>query len=119
MGRSEQIAQALLNLMTNAFEALQNSRNGWVTIDVQTDDAKIYLAVTDNGCGIKPEIKTKLMEPFFTTKEVGSGPGLGLSTALGIVKEHGGDLHLDEHSEWTKFVITLPRLPGESLKVAS
>jgi signal transduction histidine kinase len=89
-----------------------------VTVDVQADEKNIYLSVTDNGHGIHPEIKSKLMQPFFTTKEVGGGAGLGLSTALGIIKELGGDLQLDETSEWTKFVVILPRLPVDTAKAA-
>ncbi|MBX3021365.1 MAG: GHKL domain-containing protein [Bdellovibrionales bacterium] len=119
MGRSIQISQVLLNLLTNSLEALQGMANGWVKIEVQVDERLITLSVTDNGRGIKPELREKLMTPFFTTKEVGKGPGLGLTTALGIVKDHGGDLQLDTDCEWTRFVVTLEKIPGMQSLAAS
>lgn len=109
-GHSEEIGQALLNLLTNAFEATRHKSDSWVKLEVQMEETKIILSVTDNGQNIPAEIRSKLMQPFFTTKAVGTSPGLGLSTALGIARKHGGDLRLNESSEWTRFEFTLPRI---------
>jgi signal transduction histidine kinase len=68
----------------------------------------IQLIITDSGNGIPPEIAKKLMTAFFTTKEIGKGTGLGLSISRKIIREHGGDLILDQTSKNTRFIIELP-----------
>jgi len=65
--------------------------------------------VSDSGAAIPPELREKIMEPFFTTKEVGKGTGLGLPIAKGIAEAHGGRLYLDGEAPATTFVIELPR----------
>ena len=68
----------------------------------------MQICVTDSGRGIAEDVANKMMQPFFTTKELGKGTGLGLSIALGIVEEHQGTLHLDQNHAHTRFVIELP-----------
>lgn len=105
-GRESQLVQVLVNLLSNAFDAIQNLNEKWIAIDVT--DYKI--SVTDSGQGIPKHIAQKLMQPFFTTKEVGKGVGLGLSISKGIIDDHGGYFYLDEQSLNTCFVIEFPKI---------
>ncbi|MGB5245869.1 MAG: ATP-binding protein, partial [Woeseia sp.] len=69
----------------------------------------IVVEVEDNGPGIPEEIRAKIFEPFFTTKPAGQGTGLGLSVTYGIIKDHGGDIRVEEaQGGGTRFVVTLP-----------
>lgn len=107
--RDVQISQVILNLLNNAFDAVQGSSEGAVTVDVKDTGSAVQISVSDTGRGIPKDLREKIMQPFFTTKEVGKGTGLGLCVARGIVESHGGKLFLDETSVDTKFVMTLPR----------
>jgi two-component system sensor histidine kinase DctS len=69
----------------------------------------VEIAVTDSGMGIPKQIQAKIMQPFFTTKDIGKGTGLGLSISNGIMETHQGKLHLDDAPPNTKFVILLPK----------
>ena len=78
-------------------------------------EAYVCLTLQDNGCGIPPEIRERIYDPFFTTKEAGQGTGLGLATVHGIVEEHGGWIHFDSRvNEGTTFRIHLPALRREN-----
>ncbi len=116
--RPTQISQVLLNLLNNAFDAVCDQVLRWVRVEVLDRGRTVELAVTDSGGGIPPETLEKIFQPFFSTKEVGKGTGLGLSISLGIVKEHGGSLHVDEASANTRFVITLPKSVGSEGRAA-
>ncbi len=90
-----QLETALLNLALNAQDAMPEG--GDLTIDVTpawNDPSHVVIAVSDTGTGIEEGVRDKVLEPFFTTKEVGSGSGLGLSMVYGFVKQSGGDLEL-------------------------
>ena len=107
--REVQVAQVLLNLLQNAFDAvMEQAGERWIRLDVATQDSSAVFSVIDSGPGIPPELKTRIMEPFFTTKEVGKGTGLGLSLARTIVEEHGGKLELTEETGHTCFSFRLP-----------
>lgn len=106
--RSVQISQVLLNLLNNAYDAVTGTPGSWVKVDAQQKSGFIQVAVTDSGTGIPPMLAAKIMEPFFTTKEVGHGTGLGLSISKGIIDDHGGSLKYDANSANTRFVILLP-----------
>jgi two-component system NtrC family sensor kinase len=103
--------QVFLNLLNNAFDSMAG-RDVPGILEIRTslvNDEKMQIEFIDNGYGIKDEEKERLFEPFFTTKQIGKGTGLGLSISYGIVKEHGGDLYLDDaHYCGAKFVVTLP-----------
>lgn len=86
------ITQVLINLFRNALDAIENKEEGWVEVVLTVSDARPYLTVTDNGNGMTPEVMANLFQPFFTTKEGGSG--VGLSLCRQIVSRHGGDLHI-------------------------
>jgi signal transduction histidine kinase len=66
------------------------------------------VSVTDSGAGIPPEIRTKILEPFFTTKDIGKGTGLGLSLVQSIVRTHKGEFYINDRSKNTEFVIKFP-----------
>lgn len=114
---SVEIGQVLLNLMNNAYDAVISSKSTehWVEISIETSSNKVELAVTDNGAGIKPELQSRLLEPFFTTKPPGQGTGLGLSISKSIASHHDGNLYLDRKCEHTKFVLELPRTKAPTI----
>lgn len=103
--RPSQITQVLLNLISNSFDVVEKLEQRWVRIALDQEDAEVLIRITDSGKGITPEVVKKMMEPFFSTKEVGKGTGLGLSISKGIVEEHGGKLSYDPSSMNTRFVI--------------
>ena len=107
--RRVQISQILLNLLSNAFDAVEDAPEGWVSLDVEDLPSEIRISVTDSGPGVPPELRARVMEPFFTTKEVGKGSGLGLSISQGFAHAHGGTLLLDPDTTRTRFVLTLPK----------
>ena len=106
--RPVQISQVLLNLLNNAHDAVEGLEKKWVTIDYWEANGHLHLAVTDSGGGIPSEIAAKIMDPFFTTKDVGKGTGLGLSLSQGIIDAHGGQLLLDRTCPNTRFLMTFP-----------
>ncbi|QDT05901.1 Sporulation kinase A [Rubripirellula lacrimiformis] len=104
-----QMQQVMTNLITNAIAAMPDGGTLTVVLDQSSDDGPITLTVADTGEGIAQESLPHIFEPFFTTKDVGQGTGLGLSIAYGIVREHGGDIHVESHPErGTTFRVTLP-----------
>ncbi|MEK2645090.1 ATP-binding protein [Bdellovibrio sp. BCCA] len=107
-GRPYQISQVLLNLLNNALDAVSTSKLKKVTLAAQRSGEGVELSVADTGPGVPYHLRSKIMEPFFTTKEVGKGVGLGLSISQGIIQSHNGKFYLDENSAKTKFVIWLP-----------
>jgi signal transduction histidine kinase len=107
--RSAQIVQLLLSLMINAFDAVLSEREKWVRVATRALGSGIEISVTDSGAGIPPELREKIFQPFFTTKEIGRGMGLGLSSAKGMAESHGGTLTLDTSSPNTRFVLFLPQ----------
>lgn len=112
--REVQIGQVLLNLLQNAFDSVaQQPEERWVRLAALVRDDAVEFSVTDSGTGIPPELKTKIMYPFFTTKELGKGTGLGLSISQTIVKDHGGELDLREENGHPCFFFRLPRSRNE------
>jgi len=108
--REVQIGQVLLNLLQNAFDSVtEQAGERWVTLATLVREDAVEFSVADSGSGIPPELKTKIMDPFFTTKEVGKGSGLGLSISRSIVKEHGGELDLREQNGHPCFFFCLQR----------
>jgi signal transduction histidine kinase/putative methionine-R-sulfoxide reductase with GAF domain len=107
--RGPQISQVILNLLLNAFDAVESLAEKWVSIEVEESGDAVKIRITDSGLGIPEAIKGKILEPFFTTKEVGKGTGLGLSISSGIMKSHQGSLSLDDRSKNTCFVIEIPK----------
>lgn len=106
--RPTQISQVLVNLLSNALDAIESLPEKWVSIESSVVDRRIQVTVTDSGKGIPPAVIDKIMQPFFTTKEVGKGTGLGLSISKGIIEDHKGRFYYDASSPNTRFVIELP-----------
>jgi C4-dicarboxylate-specific signal transduction histidine kinase len=109
--RPTQISQVLLNLVSNACDAVAPLGERWVRVSVEAPNGgkDVCILVTDSGSGIPKETAEKLFQPFFTTKELGKGTGLGLSIAKGLIDAHSGSLTLDNECKNTRFVIRLPR----------
>ena len=103
------ISQVLINLINNAFYAIKDHTEKEISIAAEASGDFVTISVMDSGPGIPVGIKTRLLEPFFTTKPFGEGTGLGLSISKSIVKVHNGELFLDDSSKRTNFVVKLPR----------
>lgn len=105
-GREVQVSQVLLNLLNNAFDALNESKmKGWVEIEIHDSEQNFEIHVVDSGPGVPKGLEWKIMQPFFTTKGVGKGTGLGLSISRSIMEAHQGQLLLDTNSQNTRFVL--------------
>lgn len=118
----QQMEQIFINLATNAGDAIEG--NGNVTISTQNVSVEnkvcagcgqefsgqyVLITVKDDGSGMRPEVQEKIYDPFFTTKGVGRGTGLGLSTVFGIVTGHGGHIQCESRlGEGTEFLVYLP-----------
>lgn len=101
--------QVLLNLLTNAVDAVQSQAERVVWLTCQQGAECIVLRVRDSGEGLPEDIRQQLFEPFFTTKPVGIGLGLGLTLSAGIIAEAGGSLTADNHAEGgAVFTLMLP-----------
>lgn len=104
-----QISQILMNLISNSVDALQDLNEKWITLQVEDLNNQWKIQVTDSGLGIPEEIVEKIMQPFFTTKDVGHGTGLGLSISKGLAQKHHGTLEYQIIDGHTSFVLTLPK----------
>ena len=114
-GERGSLANALTNLCVNAVEAMD--RGGMLTLRTRRlPDARVELVVQDNGVGMPPEVLARATEPFYTTKPLGKGTGLGLTLAYATAKAHGGTLSL--HSEPGKGTLVSLRLPSSSVAPA-
>jgi two-component system NtrC family sensor kinase len=108
--REVQIGQVILNLLNNAFDAIDGAPGSerWVRLEAKNEDGKVIVEVIDGGPGVADEHKPHLMQPFFTTKPVGAGMGVGLSLSRAIARDHDGELILTEDEGHTCFRLTLP-----------
>jgi len=101
------MGQVVLNLVMNAIQAMPNG--GTLRVRLESKGSQVTLSVTDTGCGIPKENLLKLFTPFFTTKEVGEGTGLGLTVTHGIIQEHDGTILVkSELGKGATFTIVLP-----------
>jgi two-component system NtrC family sensor kinase len=108
-GDNNQLIQVFTNLIINATQAMNGKGNITVRATKDKPKGRIYIEISDTGCGIPEEDVPKIFDPFFTTKEEGKGTGLGLSTVHGIIEKHGGTIKVKEtSSEGTTFLIELP-----------
>ena len=103
-----QLQQVFLNIITNAFAAMDDggklSITGW-----EEGPDTVGISIQDNGCGMSPEVAKNIFEPFYTTKREGDGTGLGLSISYGIIQAHGGEITVNSGpSAGTSVTILLP-----------
>lgn len=112
----QDISRVLLNLLNNAFYAVNEKKKGLngtyepiVSVCTKKLDSKVEILVKDNGNGIPQNIVDKIFQPFFTTKPTGQGTGLGLSLSYDIIKAHGGNIAVESNEgEESKIIIQLP-----------
>ena len=108
-GNETQLSQLLLNLVMNAFQAM-GEEGGEITLSTAVDGEDVVFTVRDNGPGISEEIRDKIYDPFFTTKESGAGTGLGLAIARQAVEDHRGRIEVDSTpGEGTEFRVYIPK----------
>lgn len=108
-GRQTQISQVILNLINNASDAIAQFDEKWIRIELSDSSSDVIISITDSGNGIPEDLREKIFNPFFTTKDVGKGTGLGLSVSKTIIENHHGNLSIDESSQKTKFILQLPK----------
>jgi signal transduction histidine kinase len=105
-----QIRQVLVNLLVNAVQAMPQGGRLEVRTGSETDS--VFAVIADSGVGMSEDVRQKLYVPFFTTKDVGEGTGLGLAVASGIVNSHGGTIRVEsEVGRGSRFEVRLPRTP--------
>ncbi|MFN7018655.1 MAG: ATP-binding protein [Fimbriimonadales bacterium] len=112
LGEANSLEQIVINLLTNARDALEGHENGVISIEtgLHDDGKRTYaeLRVRDNGPGVPDDIRTQIFDPFFTTKDPNKGTGLGLAISLEIAQKHGGFLTLGEASSGAEFILRIP-----------
>jgi signal transduction histidine kinase len=111
---ASEMNQVFMSVISNAIDALKQgiktNKNPWIRIQTEVIEKEwVRVAIADNGCGISTSIQERIFEPFFSTKPVGSGTGLGLSVSYAIIKKHGGQLICKStFGKGTIFVIEIP-----------
>lgn len=112
------INQVFMNILTNAAQAIDGEGTIDVTIDTVDDGKAVRVTITDSGPGIRPDVMEKITDPFFTTKEVGEGTGLGLWISENIVRAHEGQLlWTSELGKGASFTVILPVQAPESARL--
>lgn len=115
-----QISQVVLNALNNSHDAIDNLEGEkWIKIETIDKPDQVDILITDCGPGIPIEIRNKIMQPFFTTKEIGKGTGLGLSLSKSFVEAHGGKLWFNYDCPNTQLVINLPKKYRAKNKLAA
>jgi signal transduction histidine kinase len=107
--RPVQLGQVIINLLNNAFDAVQEYEVKWIRLEVEQDDDAVIIRIIDSGKGIPEAVREKIFEPMFTTKDIGKGTGLGLSLSSSIIQNHKGKIEIDTKSANTCFSIYLPK----------
>src|SRR6202521_389891 len=115
IGDANQLIQVLLNLVTNAEQAIREVRDtGRIQIRADRNGNQLAITVQDDGVGIRPEALPRIFDPFYTTKRPGGGTGLGLSICMSIIREHGGNIEAEVlPAVGSAFTIYLPAASGQ------
>ncbi len=117
-GNASKLQQVFMNLILNARDAMPGG--GRLTITTRPVDTSLVVDFRDTGIGIAPENIARIYDPFFTTKEVGQGTGLGLALSYGIIQEHGGRIFVESRpAEGAHFTIKLPTAHARQMQAAS
>ena len=104
-----QLNQVFMNILDNATGAIEKNGDIWIRINKDKSEKNLIIEIEDNGIGMDEETQRKVFNPFFTTKPVGQGTGLGMSISYKIIKNHQGDIKVESRKgEGTKFTIRLP-----------
>jgi len=112
-----QLKQVFMNLLMNAYQAVvarvgDSGALGRIAIETRLDGGQVVVSVQDQGVGVAPEVLARVFDPFFTTREVGAGTGLGLSTAFHLVSAHGGRIEAESREgTGSTFRVLLPQTP--------
>jgi signal transduction histidine kinase len=101
-----ELNQVWTNLIDNAIDAIAGK--GSITIRTRLHAPWVMVEIEDDGPGIPPDVKARLFSPFFTTKPLGQGTGLGLYISYNIIQKHGGDIKVTSHTGMTRFTVLLP-----------
>jgi PAS domain S-box-containing protein len=115
-GDRTQLEQVVLNLLNNAEQAIRAEREdgGRIQICSRTEGHSVVLEIEDDGPGIPEETRDQIWDPFWTTKGMGAGTGLGLTVVRDIVSNHGGEIGATAIESGARFVVTLPALDGHN-----
>lgn len=105
--RPERVEQLLLNLLLNAADAVHEP-GGRIRVGARHAGPTVAIEIEDNGGGIASSVRSRLFEPFVTTKDIGKGTGLGLAVCRGLVESAGGHIAVEDGVEGARFVVTLP-----------
>lgn len=109
-GNSGKLHQVFLNILNNSIQAIEGQ--GEIVVQTKCDNSNVQIIITDSGHGIREDDISKILNPFYTTKQVGEGTGLGLSITFSILKEHKGSIAFDsKENEYTKAIVKLPVNP--------
>ena len=114
-GYAVQLEQVLVNLIANALDAVADVKEPAIDIEVRAAQDTVRIRIADNGPGIPPEVVERIFRPFMTTKPIGKGLGLGLSSTYGIVQDFRGRMHAENRAGGgAELVVELPRLSLEA-----
>lgn len=108
-GNEIKLFQLWSNIIKNAIDSMENKNNAWIRISSSTTDDRINITIANNGPEIPQNIQDKIFKKFFSTKQVQSGSGLGLSIVKSVVEEHGGSIQLVSDKRETQFIISFPK----------
>jgi signal transduction histidine kinase len=111
--RPVQVSQVLLNLLNNAFDAVDKQDKAWIRVEVIDRDEYYDLEVSDSGSGVTDEVRRRILMAFSNARTVGASRGLGLSIVNTLVKSHGGNLTLDVSKPHTCFVARFPKVQND------
>ncbi len=103
------VSQAILNVLVNAFDAIKDGTEPWISVEARVVENAVELMITDSGPGIPAHLHDKIMQPFFTTKPPGSGTGVGLSIAVDLVTRNKGRVYIETNCPNTRFVLSFPK----------
>jgi len=103
------LSQVLVNLLNNAKDEIEQSAESWIKIFLSLENDTFYIKIMNSGPRIDNNIEDKIFQPFFTTKEIGRGTGVGLSLSKTLIEKQSGKLYLDQDSQSTCFVIEIPQ----------
>jgi PAS domain S-box-containing protein len=114
LGDPSALRQVFMNLLINACQAIKNGGRVEISTNYSDKDQAVYIQVCDTGCGIAHNVIDRIWDPFFTTKEVGKGIGLGLALSYNIVKRHGGEISVKSAvGVGSQFTVRLPVCSGK------